>query len=95
MQGDQGEDECFQILNQVVEDTQPFWVSRLGHVDERANFRSLLQGEFISVTMVNDKGVAWHYLERDVLISQSDFQLLSAILVLLWPLGIVFPTMDQ
>lgn len=30
-------------------------------------------------------------LERDMVVSDSDFQLLSTVFVLLWPLGIIFP----
>jgi hypothetical protein len=30
-------------------------------------------------------------LERDVLVAKSDLKLLSAVLVLLWPLCVVFP----
>jgi hypothetical protein len=30
-------------------------------------------------------------LERDVLIAQANFKFLSTVLVLLWPLGVVFP----
>lgn len=31
------------------------------------------------------------YLERNVFAAQPDLQLLPAILVLLWPLGVIFP----
>ena len=31
-------------------------------------------------------------LKRDMVVSDADFQLLSPVLILLWPLGIIFPT---
>ena len=41
MQRDEREYKGLKILHQVVEDTQPFWVGRLGHIDEGSNLSSL------------------------------------------------------
>lgn len=70
MQGDQAEDQCLEVLHQVVEDTQALRVGRLGDVDKGPNLGGL---------------------EIDMLAANLDLELLSAILILLWPLAVVFP----
>jgi hypothetical protein len=37
----QGEDECLEILHQIVEYTQSLRICRLGNIHQRANLRSL------------------------------------------------------
>src|SRR3569833_1078386 len=37
----QAEDESLQVLDQVVENAEAFWVCRLGHIDERTDLGRL------------------------------------------------------
>ena len=94
MQGYQGEDECFEILDEVIEDSQSFWIRRLCNVDQRTNLRGLSKAlSHQYCTVYPDINVA--YLERDVFVAQPNFQLLSSVLVLLWPSRIIFPVMPS
>lgn len=41
MQRDKGEDERFQILNEIIEDAQSLWVVRIVHVGKGTNLCGL------------------------------------------------------
>ena len=47
--------------------------------------------------LVSQRAVAYDttYLEGDMLVPQADFQLLAPILVLLWPLAVIFPVLPS
>lgn len=92
MQGYQGKNEGLQVLNQIVKYSQPFGISRFCNIHQGSNFGCLFILSF-SVAVINDWIVIWEktYFEWDMLIAHSDLQFLAPILVLLWPLAVVFP----
>lgn len=87
---DKRENECLQVLHEIVEYSKTFRVCRLGHVHQRADFRGLHR------VRIGVEGIPVYicratHLERDVFIANSDFQLLSPILILLGPFGVILP----
>lgn len=92
VQGYQGKNEGLQVLNQIVKYSQPFRISRFCNIHQGPNFGCLWVLNF-SVAVFNDWIVIWEktYFEWDMLIAHSDLQFLAPILVLLWPLAVVFP----
>ncbi len=45
VQGNQGKNKALDVLDKVVEGTETFWVVTFLHVQQRANFGSLLDNE--------------------------------------------------
>lgn len=86
---DEGEDQRLEVLHKVVEDTEAFRVRR---------FLNVLEGtDLCRLNMVSkhamkvDCAFPRAYFKRDVLVTKPNLQLLTPVLVLLWPFGVVFP----
>ena len=91
MQRYQREDESFEILHQIVENTEPFWVSRFRDIDKRSDLGSLIRILSKCANVVSVYGIA--YLKRYMLVAQPYLQLLLSVLILLGPFGVVFPSL--
>lgn len=100
MQVDQREDQGLEVLDEVVEDTQTLRVGRFLNILERSDLGRLqtvspvvrsygwvAAAHALPIAKRNQRS----YLKRDVLVSKSDLELLTAVLVLLRPFGIVLP----
>ena len=88
----QREDQRLEVLHEIVEDAEAFWVGGVTDVDEGSDLCCLdcaTSSVSQHIVMHGTAGIA--YLKRDVVIPQSDLQLLSPVLVLLRPLAIIFP----
>lgn len=92
MKRNQRENESFKILDKVVEHAETFWVRRLGNIHQRADFRGLRKNVHVNKCALfpTTPGLET-YFKGDMFIPKSDFEFLSSVLVLLGPLGIVFP----
>ena len=89
MQCYQGEYQRLKILDEVVKDTQTFRVLRFCNIDERANLGSLSKS--VSKGAPGGRDLSNSHLEGNMLATHPNLQLLSAILILLWPFTVVFP----
>lgn len=90
----QREDQRLEVLHEIVEDAEAFWVGRVTDVDEGSNLRCLdcaSRSQYRCAFIVTHGTAGIAYLKGDVVIPQSNLQLLSPVLVLLRPLAIVFP----
>lgn len=86
MQRYQGEHERLEILYQVVKYSQSFRILGFVDIHQGADFSSL-----VTLVLVYPKQIDMTNFERDVLIAETYLKLLLTVLVLLWPLGVVFP----
>ena len=89
MKSDQREHKRLQILHQVVEDTESFWVGGVADINKRADLGGLhtIISHFAPMEDVTQET----YLKRDVLVTKTNLKLLTSILILLRPFRIVFP----
>jgi len=54
VEGDEGEHEAFEVLDEVVKNAQPFWVIALLHIQQRADLRALQTNNQVDETKTKD-----------------------------------------
>ena len=90
----QREDQRLEVLHEIVEDAETFWVGGVTDVDEGSNLCCLdcaSHSQYRCTFIVTHGAAGIAYFKGDVVVPQPDLQLLSPVLVLLRPLAIVFP----
>ena len=94
MQCDERKHKRLQILHNIVKYSQALWILAVIDIRQRTDFRRLSSQHFTHRTRKISPYV-WKmqmvtYPERYMILAQLDLQFLFAILVWLWPFGIVF-----
>lgn len=91
MQRDQAKHQGLEILDQVIENSQPVGVCRVRHVVDRTDFSRLSPGSVMKRLGGCRGAPSPTHLERDVIVSKLDLQFLLPVLVLCRPFRVVFP----
>ena len=94
MQRYQGEHKRLEVLNEVIEHSQSFWIRGLCNVDQGTDLCGLLTA-LSHQHCPSFPDITGTYLERNVFVAQPDLQFLPSVLVLLRPSRIIFPVSRQ
>jgi hypothetical protein len=80
-------------LYEIVKDTKPFGVLTILDINQGTYFRGLYK-KSVSVSG-KKRSMEGTYLERDMVIANTDLELLLPNNVLFWPVRVVFPVRQQ
>jgi hypothetical protein len=50
MQSNQAENQSLEVLDEIIEDTKPLWISGLSHINQRSNLGGLKRDVIIAQT---------------------------------------------
>jgi hypothetical protein len=92
MQGDQRKHQAFEVLHEVVKDSEALWVAAFLHIQQGTDLGSLQrQGREHYASLCTSRRVTSpSYRKGDVFFVHLNLQLLSAIFVGLGPVVIIF-----